>query len=95
MPLLVEVMTSKRAHIRICLMITFIVKAFERIRIWFTLLSFKVRRIHLKVYLAASDKITVIFNFVWSVTFNILRILETASECGIILLLAILALGYA
>ena len=52
------------------------------------------RSIHLKFYLAAPGEMMVMFNFMQSIIFNVLRTLETASKCGITPLLAILALEY-
>jgi len=94
MLLIVELITPKRTCVRVYLIITFAVKAFERIRIWFALLSFKTRRICLKACLVVSGEVTVMFNFVWSIIFNTSRTLKIASKCGMTLLPAILALEY-
>jgi len=58
------------------------------------LLSFEVRNIHLKACLVTLGEIMVIFNFVQSIIFNALRILEIAGKYGMTPLLAILALEY-
>ena len=45
-------------------MIIFTVKAFKHMKVWFTLFSFKMQRVYLKVHLATPDKMAVVFEFI-------------------------------
>jgi len=61
-------------------------------RAQFALLGFEMRWVNLKVCLAAPSKIAMMLNFMQSIALYTPRILEVASESGIIPLSAILAL---
>jgi len=39
-------------------------------KVWFTLFSFKMQRVYLKVYLATPGKMAVVFEFVWFIALD-------------------------
>jgi len=48
----------------------FTVKVFKHMKVWFTLFSFKMQRVYLKVYLATPGKMAVVFEFVWFIALD-------------------------
>ena len=60
MPFLVEVMSPEGTSIRVGLIITFTVQAFEEVRTWFTLLGFQIQGVGFEVCLAIPSKMSVI-----------------------------------
>jgi len=70
MPFLVKTMLPKWALVRVSLVIIFTVKAFKHMKVWFTLFSFKMQRVYLKVHLATPGKMAVVFEFVWFIALN-------------------------
>ena len=68
---LVEVMSLEEASIGVSLMITFILQIFEVMKVWFILFCFKLRETDLKISFVIPSRIAVIFNFIWSIVFDI------------------------
>ena len=68
-------MFPERAEIRIYLVISFAVNAFESVRIQFLLFHFKSKQVDFEVCLATPCEVSVIFTFVWSIIFNVFQTL--------------------
>jgi len=64
------------------------------VRTSFSLLFLESRRVHLLICLAAPPEFAVIFQFVGAIAFDALGSLDSARECCVALLPAVLALGY-
>jgi len=93
--LFIESIFPKGACIQIHLVVSFAVQAFEWIRARFTLLGFQSWRVCLEVYLATSGEVTVVFNFMESITFDVFWPLNFTHESCMPLLPIVLALEYA
>jgi len=73
-------------------MVTLVIQVFESIRVQFTLFCLKSWKIGFEVCFTTSYKITIIFNFVRSVTFDTPRILGSIYKDSMLLLPTILIL---
>ena len=63
-------MLPEEIKIRVSLVIILTIEAFEIIRAWFTLLDFQSERIRLTITFVALPKVSVVFGFVWTITFD-------------------------
>jgi len=68
----------KRTLIGNGLMVALAVRAFERVRAWFTLLGFKPRQVDLGICLATPTEFSMVFRSVGTITFNALGTLDPA-----------------
>jgi len=64
MPFFVEIMFSEWADVGICLVIAFVVNAFEHVRVRFILFHLKPWQVDFEVCLTAPHKFSVMFGFV-------------------------------
>ena len=72
---------SEKTKVRVCLVVTLTVEAFEGVGAIFILLSFQSREIRLAITFAILHKILVVFRFVGTVVFGIFWFLNFARKC--------------
>ena len=89
---LIEVISPEKTDIRISLMIVFAIQALEAVRSRFTLFCFESGYVSLKVCFAIPSEMSVVFNFVETIVFNIPQTLSTACKCDVSPFLAVFAL---
>ena len=77
MPFTVEPVFLEQKKVRVCLIITTAVRAFEKIQIQFAFFCFRVWWIHFFVGFATPPKLTMVFKFVRSITLDTLRSLNS------------------
>ena len=94
MPLFIESMFSKRAHIQICLVVSFAIQVFEQIRVRFTLLCFQSWRVCLEVHLVTLGKVMVMFYFIRSIKFDVFWPLNSICESHMLPLPTVLTLEH-
>jgi len=90
MPLTIESMSPKWIMDRVSLVISFTIRALERMRARFALLGFKSRRISFVVSLTTPTELSMMFRLVRAVTFNAFCSLNPARQGGMTLFPAIL-----
>jgi len=76
----------------ICLVITFVVNTLEEVSIKFFFLCFKLRRVCLEICFIIPYHISMMFEFVWTIAFLILRSMWITHKCYMPLLPAVFAL---
>ena len=95
MPFPIELITPKWTLIRVGKMVSSTVGALEWVGAWFSFFCFQSWRIDFGISLAASTKFSMMFQFVWSIAFDILGSLNPVWRCSMALLSAVFALWYA
>jgi len=68
------------------------IQAFERVGAWFPFLGFQSWRIDLGVCFATPSEFSMMFRFVWTVTFDTFGTLDSARKCYVTPLPAVFAL---
>ena len=71
--LLVEPILLERVYVGICLVIAFTVDTLKHMRTRFTLLYFKFWQVDFEVCLIVPTKLSMMFEFIWPITFNTFR----------------------
>jgi len=71
MPFMIELMLPEKTKVRVYLVVTSTVKAFEGVRARFALLGFQSREIKLAIIFTTPCKMSVVFRFVGTITFGI------------------------
>ena len=92
MPLPVKSVPPERTQVGVSLMITTAIRAFERMRAQFAFLGFQPWWVNLGVSFATPAKFSVVFRFVWAVTFDTFGSLDFARECYVAPLPTVFAL---
>jgi len=90
----IEPIFSEWILVRVCLVISMIVQAFECIQVWFIFLCFKSGRIDFVICLIAPSKLVVVFSFMWTTALDISRSLDPAWDSCVALPLTVLILGH-
>ena len=80
MPFFVETMVPEWTSIRVCLVVTLAVDAFEGMGTIFTLFGFKTREISLEVSFAVPSKVIMMFHFMGAIAFQVPSLLKTIWE---------------
>ena len=93
-PVVIKPMSLEWVLIWVSLVIALTICTFEWIRAKFILLCFKTRRIHLIVCFAVPCKIMVVFQFMWTIIFDILCFLNPAWTGSMTLFLTVVVLGH-
>ena len=88
--LFVEVVFSERVYITIYLIFFFAINVLERVRAQFAFLSLESREFIFEICLTIPYHISIVFDFIRSITLNILRSMSTAHK--VFLFLVVLAL---
>ena len=83
MPFTVEPMLSEQTQIRVHLVLTSTIGTFECVWTWFASLCFQTWWVHLLIGFATPTKFTMILWFIWSITFDAFRSLDSAQKCGV------------
>ena len=90
---LIEVMSLEKTDIKVSLIIFFAIQALKAMRTEFTLFGFKFMQISIKVCFATLSKMSVVFNFIEAVIFNISWILSMVCKYSISPFLVVFVLG--
>jgi len=64
MPFTIELMSSERVDVRVCLIVSLAIRALKEVRAWFAFPCFQSRRVHLLVCFATLCELTVMLRFV-------------------------------
>jgi len=88
----VKSMLQERTDVAIHLMVIFTIDVFECVITWFFFQSFEFRRVSFKISFTAPCHISIVFQFVWSITFWTLRPIYVTDKCCVLPFLAIFAL---
>ena len=80
MPFTIKPMLLEKIKIKVCLVVTSTVEAFEDVGARFTLLGFQSRGIRLVITVATPCKMSVVFRFVVTVTFGTFWSLNSAKK---------------
>ena len=92
MPLPVKSVPPEWTQVGVSLMIAMAIRVFEQMRARFALLGFQPRWVNLGVSFTTLAKFSVVFRFVWAVTFDAFGSLDFARECCVVLLPTVFAL---
>jgi len=92
MPVMVKIILSKRTSVQVCLIIASTIGAFEWVREWYTLFGLKSQRVCFFVSFATPSKLTMMFEFMRTIVFNIFDLLSSIQKDSMFPLPAILIL---
>ena len=94
MPFAIKPILPEKTKVRVCLVVTSTVEAFEGMGARFTLLGFQSKGIRLAIIFAILCKMSAVFRFVGTVTFGIFWFLNSARKGCMTPFPAVLALRY-
>jgi len=92
MPFPIEPVPPKRTLIGVCLVVSATIQAFEQVEAWFPFLGFQSWWVDLGICFATPSEFSMMFGFVWTVTFDTFGTLDSAQKCCVTPLPAVFAL---
>ena len=93
MPFSIELVFPEQILIWVSLVISFEIQTFEWVQTGFTLFCFETRQVDFKIFLTALNKVTVVFDLIRSIAFDIFRSLSSAYKGSMSPFLVVPALG--